>query len=76
MVRRYALKGAREDIWINRFIQRLLEENAEKFTLDDSYLDYDLCDELLESLALEAGPKIAELWNLSERAKFYHHYLS
>jgi hypothetical protein len=31
-------------------------------------IDYDLSDELLESIAVEAGPKIAELWNLSERA--------
>ena len=68
MVRRYALKGAREYVWVSRFLQRLLRENAEKFVLDDSNLDYELSDELLESLALEAGPKIAELWNLSERA--------
>ena len=31
-------------------------------------MDYDLSDKLLESLAWKAGPKIAELWNLSETA--------
>jgi len=68
MVRRYALKGAREDAWVRQYIHRLPREDADQFTLDDSTVDYDLSDELLESLAWKAGPKIAELWNLSETA--------
>jgi len=68
MVRRYALKGAIEDAWVRQFLKRLPGEDAEKFTLDDTMVDYDTADELLESLAHEAGPKIAELWNLSEHA--------
>ena len=68
MIRRYAFNGAREDAWVRRFFNRLPDEDAAKFVLDDSMIDYDLCDELLESLAENAGSKIAELWNLSERA--------
>jgi hypothetical protein len=68
IVRRYALKGAREDAWVRHFLRRLPDEDAAKFVVDDSMVDYDLSDGLLESLAREAGPKIAELWNLSERA--------
>lgn len=68
MVRRYALKGAREDAWVRRYIHRLSREDAGQFILDDSTVDYDLSDKLLESLAWKAGPKIAELWNLSETA--------
>jgi len=67
-VRRYAFKSAREDAWVRHFLRRLPDEDAAKFVLDDSMVDYDLSDELLESLAREAGPKIAELWDLSERA--------
>ena len=68
MVRLYALKGAREDTLAREFISRLLREDADEFILKDSMVDYDLSDELLESLAEKAGPKIAELWNLSEIA--------
>jgi len=68
MVRRYALKGAREDAWVRRYIHRLSREDAGQFILDDSTVDYDLSDKLLESLAWKAGPKITELWNLSETA--------
>jgi len=68
MVRRYALKGAREDAWVQQYIHRLPREDADQFILDDSTVDYDLSDTLLESLAWKAGPKIAELWNLSETA--------
>lgn len=68
IVRRYALKGAREEAWVRHFLRRLPDEDAEKSTLDDTMIDYDTADELLESLAFEAGPKIAELWNLSEGA--------
>ena len=68
MVRRYALKGAREDAWVRQYIHRLPREDADQFILDDSTVDYDLSDKLLESLAWKAGPKIAELWNLSETA--------
>ena len=68
MVRRYALKGAIEDASVRQYIHRLPREDADQFILDDSTVDYDLSDKLLESLALEAGPKIAELWNLSEIA--------
>jgi hypothetical protein len=67
-VKRYAVKGAREDAWVRHFLHRLPDEDAANFVVDDSMVDYDLSDELLESLAQEAGPKIAELWNLSERA--------
>lgn len=68
MVRRYALKGAREDAWVQQYIHRLPREDADQFILDDSTVYYDLSDKLLESLAWKAGPKIAELWNLSEPA--------
>jgi hypothetical protein len=68
MVRRCALKGAREDAWVRHFLRRLPDEDATKLVLDNSMVDYDLSDELLESLACKSGPKIAELWNLSERA--------
>jgi len=68
MVRRYALKSAREDAWVRQYIHRLPREDADQFILDDSTVDYDLSDKLLESLAWKAGPKIAELWNLSETA--------
>ena len=68
MVRRYALRGAREDAWVHEFIHRLPREDADKFILGDSMVDYDLADELLESLSEKAGPKIAELWNLSDLA--------
>jgi hypothetical protein len=68
MVRRYAFKGAIEDAWVRQYISRLPDEDADKFTIDGSTIDYDMVDELLESLAPEAGPKIAELWNLSEDA--------
>ena len=68
MVRRYALKGAREDARVRQFIHRLPREDAEQFILDDAAVDYNLSDKLLESLAWKAGPKIAELWNLSETA--------
>jgi len=67
-VRRYAFKGAREDAWVRHYLGRLPKENAAEFNLDDTMVDYDLSDQLLESLGREAGPKIAELWNLSERA--------
>ena len=68
MVRRYALKSAREDAWVRQYIHRLPREDVDQFILDDSTVDYDLSDKLLESLAWKAGPKIAELWNLSETA--------
>ena len=68
MVRRYALKGAIEDASVRQYIHRLPREDADQFILDDSTVDYDLSDKLLESLAWKAGPKIAELWNLSETA--------
>jgi hypothetical protein len=67
IVRRYAFKGAREDAWVRQFLCRLPDRHAAKAILNDSMVDYDLADELLQSLALEAAPKIADLWNLSER---------
>ncbi len=68
MVKRYAFKGAREDAWVRHFLRRLPDDDSAQLIVDDSMVDYELTDELLESLAKEAGPKIAELWNLSERA--------
>lgn len=68
MVRQYAFKGAREEACNRQFLRVLLRDNEDEFVFNESGIDYELFDELLESLAQEAGPKIAELWDLSERA--------
>lgn len=68
MVRRYALKGAKDKAWVRSYVKRLPTEDADKFTIEDGDVDYDTADQLLESLAHEAGPEIARLWGLSENA--------
>jgi hypothetical protein len=68
MVRQYAFKGAREEAWVRQFLRGLSKYNDDIFVFDDSDIDYEFYDELLEYLAQEAGPKIAELWDLSEGA--------
>ena len=42
MVRRYALKGAKEDAWLRKYFERLPREDAERIILDDSMIDYDM----------------------------------
>jgi hypothetical protein len=59
-----AIEVVREQAWLRAQFEALIEAGEK----DNLVVEGDSVDEWLEKLAPDAGPKIAELWNLSEDA--------
>jgi hypothetical protein len=67
-VKRHAYYCAFNETWIEKLGKRKYNSVKLRDLINKTEVDGDIKEEWLEYLALEAGPKIAEIWNLSEGA--------